>query len=260
MSSLSRKLIFVSAGMLCAIPAAATEMRACAEPDNLPFSRKDESGFENRIARILASELHRELRYTWTAQRRGFVRKTFGADVCDVWMGVPAGFERVLTTKPYYRSTYVFIYRTRPLRSFDEAAVREMRVGVQLPGDDLAATPPGHALALRGATRNVVGFPIYGERPVGERIVDAIAAGELDAAVVWGPAAGFFAHAKQLHVVPARAPAELATLPFEFSISIGVRKGETALRDELDVALERKRAEIEAVLDEYSVPRVGDAN
>ena len=237
----------------------AEPLRVCAEPDNLPFSRSDESGFENRIARVLAGELGAELRYVWAPQRRAFVRKTFGEGACDAWMGVPAGFERMLTTKPYYRSAYVFIYGKRELRSFDQPGLRRLRIGVQLPGDDLAATPPGHALALRGAVERVVGFTVYGERPAGERIVEAIAAGKLDAAVVWGPAAGFFAHAKQLQVSIARPPAELASLPFEFSIAVGVRKGERALRDRLDEALVARRKDIEKILDDYSVPRVGRA-
>jgi quinoprotein dehydrogenase-associated probable ABC transporter substrate-binding protein len=255
MSLLSRNVVF----LLCLLGAAnvgASELRVCAEPDNLPFSSENEGGFENRIARLVADELGAELRYVWAIQRRAFVRKTFGEGVCDVWMGVPAGFERLLTTKPYYRSTYVFVYRDRPLESFQDEDIRSLRIGVQLPGDDLAATPPGHALAARGAVQNVVGFTVYGERPVGQRIIEAIAAGRLDAAVVWGPAAGFFAREKHLHVSAAKAPAELASLPFAFSISIGVRKGESALRDRLNAVLEKRKADIDAVLDQYAVPRL----
>lgn len=249
--------LFFPIALFWAISSVASELRVCAEPDNLPFSRADGSGFENRIARVLAGELGAELRYTWAPQRRGFVRKTFGEGACDVWIGVPAGFERMLTTRPYYRSAYVFVYGKNPLRSFEEPQLRSLRIGVQLPGDDLAATPPGHALALRGAVNNVVGFTVYGEHPAGERIVEAIAAGKLDAAVVWGPAAAFFAHAKRLHVSVAAAPPELASLPFQFSISVGVRKGEAALRDRLDEALAARKKDIDEILDRYSVPRVG---
>jgi len=240
-------LLVFSSSALCA------EMRVCAEPDNLPLSHADGSGFENRIARLLAAELGREPVFIWHPQRLGFVRKTFGANLCDVWMGVPADFERALTTKPYYRSTYVFVYGKRPLRSFDDAALKEMRIGVQLPGNDMAATPPGHALAAKGA--NVIGFPVYGEQPAGQRIAEAIARGELDAGVVWGPAAGLFAHMNNLGMTRASPPKELDGLPFEFSIAIGVRRGERALRDELNAALERRKADVDAVLDQYAVPR-----
>jgi quinoprotein dehydrogenase-associated probable ABC transporter substrate-binding protein len=249
-----RSAVFLAAA-IWAGASLADELRVCAEPDNLPFSREDASGFENRIARVVAQELHAELRFVWASQRRAFVRKTFGEGLCDAWMGVPAGFERMLTTRPYYRSTYVFVFSRTRLDSFDSPELRRLKIGVQLPGDDLAATPPGHALAARGAVENVVGFTIYGERPVGERMVEAIASGKLDAALVWGPAAGFFARQKHLHVVPASAPPDLAPLPFDFSISIGVRKDERALRDRLNEVLERRKTDIEAILDEYAVPR-----
>jgi mxaJ protein len=242
--------------LLISTAAAAADLRVCAEPDNLPFSHQSQSGFENRIARILADDLALDLRYEWQPQRRGFVRKTLGSDLCDAWMGVPAGFERVLTTKPYYRSTYVFVYGPRPLQSFESPELKSLRIGVQLPGNDGAATPAGYALAAKGAIENVRGYPMYGEHPAAERIVEAIARGELDAGVVWGPAAGFFARAKNLGVANASAPKELATMPFEFSIAIGVKRGNRELRDQLDAALARRKSEIDAVLDEYAVPRV----
>jgi hypothetical protein len=171
-------------------------------------------------------------------------------------MGVPADFERVLTTKPYYRSTYVFVYGKRRLQSFDSPDIKALRIGVQLPGNDGAATPAGYALAAKGAVQNVRGYPIYGERPAVERIVEAIARGELDAGVVWGPAAGLSARTNHLGVAPARAPAELASMPFEFAISIGVKRGNDELRNRLDAALERRKGEVDAVLEEFAVPLV----
>jgi len=239
------------------LAAEAKDLRVCAEPDNLPFSHEDGSGFENRIAAVLAQEIEAGLRFEWQPQRRAFVRKTLGEGLCDAWMGVPAGFERVLATRPYYRSTYVFVFpKTRPLLSFEAQDLRALRIGVQLPGNDLAATPPGHALAAKGAVEKVVGYTVYGERPAAARIVDAVAKGELDAGVVWGPAAGFFAAKAALGVAHAKAPAELDGLPFEFAISIGVKRGQKALRDELDAALEKRKPEIDAILADYAVPRV----
>ena len=232
------------------------ELRVCAEPDNPPFSHENQSGFENRIAALLAKDMGATLVYSWQPQRRAFVRKTLGPGLCDAWIGVPADFERVLTTRPYYRSTYVFIYGKRPLRSFDEPALKVMRIGVPLPGNDMAATPPGYALAARGAVEKVVGFPVYGEHPAAQRIVEAVARGELDAGVVWGPAGAFFAKQHSLTVTRAAPPAELAGLPFEFAIAIGVRRGAAELRERLDAALGRIMPDVERILDEYAVPRV----
>jgi mxaJ protein len=240
------------------LPAA---LRVCADPDNLPYSREDASGFENRIAQLVADELKLPLQYEWLPDRRGFVRKTLGASTCDVIMGVPAGFERTATTRPYYRSSYVIVDRaggSGPIRSFDDPRLARMRVGVQLIGNDLAASPPGYALARHGHTANVRGFAIPGNEPAVARIVDAIVAGELDGAVVWGPQAGYFAAraAVPLRVTAIAAPPDLAGQPFEFGMAMGVRRADRELLAALDGVIERRAGDIARILDAYAVPRV----
>jgi mxaJ protein len=245
-------------------PAGAQEpLRVCADPDNLPYSRRDGSGFENRIAELLAAQMHRELRYSWQPQRRGLVRKTLGAGECDLLLGIPAGLDRVLATAPYYRSSYVLVTRLAeadPLTGFDDPRLKRLRIGVQLVGNDLAATPPGHALAQRGAVEHVVGFTVDGDGPAAERMIAALARGDLDAAMAWGPQAGWFAAraAVPMRVVPLASPKELAAVPFDYSIALGVRGDESgrALRRELDEALASRRAEVDALLARYDVPRL----
>jgi mxaJ protein len=257
-----RRAAVLLAGLAAALPAGAAEagaLRVCADPDNLPYSHADGSGFENRIAALVAGELHRPLEYFWLPLRRGFVRKTMGEGHCDVFIGVPAGFERVLATRPYYRSSYVFVTRAteaHPLRSFDDPRLAQLRIGVQLIGNDLAATPTGHALARHGAVDKVVGFTVYGDGPAAQRMVGALKDGTLDAALIWGPQAGYFASrcTVPLQLARASAPADVAA-PFEFDIAMGVRRGDTALRDELDAIIDRRRAEIDAILAAYRVPR-----
>ncbi len=264
MSSRFRSALFLAALVLAGSAAAEErELRVCADPDNLPYSRADGSGFENRIAELIAADMHAKLVYAWMPLRRGFVRKTVGAGLCDVFIGVPAHFERVATTHPYYRSSYVFVTRRGDgVHSFDDPRLTKVRVGVQLIGNDLAATPPGHALALRGATRNVEGFTVFGDGPAAERLVRAIAEGALDMGLVWGPQAGYFAALADppLVLAPARAPPELAGMPFEFAIAMGVRRGNIALRDELDAILARRRADIDAILAAYHVPRTDSSS
>lgn len=239
-------------------------LRVCADPDNLPYSHQDGTGFENRIARLVADALKLPLEYAWLPDRRGFVRKTLGAGLCDVIIGVPVAFERTLNTKPYYRSSYMLVEpatRRSPPRDFHDARLKQWRIGVQLVGDDLATTPPGHALVQAGATSNVVGFPVAGEQPAAARMVQALARGELDAAFVWGPQAGYYAMRAgvplQLHYVP--PPDTLKDQPFTFAIAMGVRRGDTALRDRLDELLVRRRDDIRAILAEYGVPQVEKA-
>jgi mxaJ protein len=238
-------------------------LRVCADPDNLPYSHADGSGFENRIAQLVAADFGVPLEYAWLPDRRGFVRKTMGSGLCDLIVGVPVEFERTMNTKPYYRSSYMLVEpaaERSPPRDFGDARLRQWRIGVQLIGDDMATTPPGHALAQAGAADNVIGFPIPGEQPAAARMVQALARGELDAAFVWGPQAGYYAMRAgvplQLNYVT--PPAALQEQAFSFAIAMGVRRGDTALRDRLNDFIARRQAELARILDEYGVPRTGE--
>ena len=240
-------------------------LRVCADPNNLPFSNRREEGFENRLMKLVADDLDADLQYTWWAQRRGFVRETVTAGTCDVVGGVPTQFERTLVTRPYYRSSYVFVTRRDRhlrLRSFDDAALRRLRVGVQLIGEDGQNTPPAHALAARHIVSNVVGYTVYGnylEPNPPARIVDAVARGDVDVAVVWGPLAGYFARKQEVPLqIDAVAPVDDPATPIAFDISVGVARRTPALRDEIDDVLARRRPDVQRILDEYGIPRTAD--
>jgi mxaJ protein len=241
-------------------------LRVCSDPNNLPFSNDRGEGFENKIAALVARDLGEDLRYTWWAQRRGFVRSTLGAGECDVIIGAPARYERVLATAPYYRSSYVFVSRRDRglgLRSLDDPRLRRLRIGVQMIGDDYANSPPAHALARRGIVENVAGYMVYGDYAQPSppaRIVEAVTRGDVDVAVVWGPLAGYFARrsAVPLQVVPVAPAFDPPALPLTFDIAMGVRRGDTTLRARLDDVLRRRRPEIDAILAAYGVPRVDD--
>jgi len=86
-------------------------LTACADPNNLPFSNKAGQGFENKLAELIASDLHAQLKYVWWAQRRGYVRNTLNERSCDFWPGIGSNVEMVATSRPYYRSTYEFVTR-----------------------------------------------------------------------------------------------------------------------------------------------------
>jgi mxaJ protein len=239
-------------------------LKVCADPNNLPFSNEQKQGFENRLAELISRQMKAQLRYTWWAQRRGFVRNTLNTHECDLLVGVPSSFERASTTTPYYRSTYVFVTRhDRHLRikSFDDPALRRLSIGVQMIGDDFTNTPPAHALSRRGIIKNVHGFSVYGDYRQANppaRIVDAVASGEVDVAIVWGPLAGYFAKREPvaLDIVPVSPQIDLPFLPFVFDISMGVRRGEDAFRDTLNAIIARRKPEIDSILREYGVPRL----
>jgi mxaJ protein len=258
------KVVAIVFALLLASPAAAGTLRICADPNNLPFSTQRQEGFENKIAVLLAEDLHDELSYTWWAQRRGFVRHTLKAGLCDVIMGVPANYEMVETTRPYYRSSYVFVTRkgdALDIASFDDPQLRTLRIGVQMIGDDASNTPPAHALARRGIVENVRGFMIYGDYNSPEPtapIVDAVAKGDIDVAIAWGPQAGYFAAREPvpLSLKPVKPWLDGPRLPMAYDISAGVLRGNGALRTALDSALVRNKAAVDRLLRSYQVPLV----
>lgn len=239
-------------------------LRVCADPNNLPFSNQAGEGFENKLADMIAAELGTTVSYTWWAQRRGFVRNTLRAMACDVIMGVPSSFELTLQTRPYYRSTYMFVtQRARHLtvQSFDDEVLRTLRIGVHVIGDDYANAPPAHALSRRGIIGNVVGYSVYGDYSSSNppaRLVDAVGRGEIDLAIVWGPLAGYFSRLQPvpLDLTPVSPEIDLPFLPFVFDIAMGVRHGETELRDQLDAIILRRGTDIDALLESYGLPFV----
>jgi len=249
--------------LLAAANAEARELRVCADPNNLPFSNDKGEGFENKIAELIAKDLGATIGYTWWAQRRGFIRNTLRAQECDLWPGIASGVDLVAPTRPYYRSTYVFVTRADrklDIASFDDPRLRGLTIGVQMIGNDAMNTPPAHALARRGMVDNVRGYMLYGDyaRPnPPAAIVDAVAQGEIDLALPWGPLGGYFANREPvaLAVAPVH-PAQDGPWPMTFDIAMGVRKGDAAFKSEIDAALERNRAAIDALLDAYHVPRL----
>ncbi len=238
-------------------------LRVCADPDNLPFSNDKLEGFENRIAAIVADELHLPVEYEWFPQRNSFLRQTLNAGKCDVVIGVPAGWDPVLATKPYYASSYVFVYpepaRGAPaLSSFDDPALRKLKIGLHAYGNDGNNLPPARALSQRGLSANVVGYSLFSSdgNSTG-RIIDAVASGEVGVAIVWGPLGGYFAQREPhpLRVTPVSAPAD-PSLRFTYEIAMGVRRADTAWRDQLDEVLARRRNDILQVLRDFGVPLV----
>jgi mxaJ protein len=196
---------------LCIAPAAADELRVCADPNNLPFSNAQGQGFENRIMEIVANELGDTLSYVWWAQRRGVVANALDEGLCDIIAGMGDVDGVLLTYPPYYRSSYAFVTRAGapPIASFDDPALSRLRVGVQLVGEDGVNTPPAAALSRRGIVTNVRGFSVlgdYSEPNPPARIIDAVADGTIDVAVAWGPLAGYFA---------AREPTALVVTPVD---------------------------------------------
>jgi mxaJ protein len=232
------------------------ELRVCADPDNTPFSSRDQTGFENRIAALVARDLNAHLTFVWQRMGRGFVREYLNKDQCDLLIGIPTNYRSVLVTSPYYRSTYVFVStQAEPaISSLDSSALHGLKIGVQVLEEEY--TPPGEALARRGLQSTIVGFDTTSDGA--GSIVRAVVNHRVDLAIVWGPLAGYFAKTigEQLRITPIEPEVDPPGLPFTFAISMGVRKGNLTLRNQLEKILSDRASDVRAILDEYGVPQL----
>lgn len=238
----------------------------CADGNNLPFSNRQEQGFENKLAQMVAQDLGRPLRYIWWPASPTFARRVFRNGACDMMMGIPAShYDLADATQPYYTSTYVFVTkldRHLAIRSFDDPSLRTIRVGLHVIDDGY--TPAAQELAARGIIRNVVGYNIFGNLATPNPSADlirAVVAGDVDVAVAWGPLAGYFAQRSSvpLKLTEICRAKVAAGAPVTFSIAMGVRHGEPELRDQLNAEISRRHDEIRRLLLSYGVPLVSPA-
>jgi mxaJ protein len=275
MSSAFRNAVAVAIAIWCAHcartaaappPSETTRaLRVCSDPNNLPFSNQQLEGFENKIASLVADRLHARLEYVWWAERRGFIRNTLKAGICDVVIGLPTQIEQAATTKPYYRSSYMFVTRqgAHQPQSFDDPMLATAKVGVHIIGDDFSNSPPAHALTNRGYIDNVHGYTVYGDyrspNPPSE-LITAVSKGDIDVAIAWGPLAGYFARASKVPLQISRVhPDEEPPFPFVFDMSMGVARSNSALRDELNRVIAGNQPAIDSILRDYSVPMIEPA-
>lgn len=256
-------ILFFGATSLTAATADPSILTVCADPNNLPFSNRAGEGFENKISELIAHDLHERIRYVWWAQRRGYIRNTLNESQCDLWPGVAAGIERVASTRPYYRSTYVFVSRqSQPFGhlNLDDSRLQTAVIGVQMIGTDANNTPPAHAMADRGLTGNVRGYMLYGdyrEKNPPAAIVKAVIGGDIDIGLVWGPLAGYFAGRStvKLRLEPV-TPADDARWPMQFDIAMGVRPADPRLLNQVNDILDRESSRIREILKSFSVPLI----
>lgn len=254
-------MLLVHGARAAAVSAEHEWFRVCADPNNMPFSNRDGAGFENRLAAFVANQLGDKLLFVWQPQRGRYINQALNGDRCDAIMGVPAQLPDVATTRPYYRSTYMFVTRAArhlDIRTITDPRLHTLRVGVQLLGNDFNS-PPANALGQEGVVDKVVGFPVfaYSDEPdPAARIMTAVENGQVDIAAVWGPLAGYFARksAVPLRLLPIAGARQFAPLRFQFDIAVGVRKSDQALRARLDDILRRYQSQITAMLASYGVP------
>jgi quinoprotein dehydrogenase-associated probable ABC transporter substrate-binding protein len=230
-------------------------LRVCGDPANMPMSNRDQAGFENKIADIVAAELKVPARYYWLPQGPGFVRNTLSTDLCDLIPGYASGADIVQHTNPYYHSTYVLVVKSGgPLdgvERLEDERLKGRKLGV------IAATPPADHLLRLGLLADAQTYSLLVDRryesPAEEALAD-LAAGKIDGALLWGPIGGYFAKkaAVPLKVIPLVKEQERPAL--DFRITFGIRPGETAWKHRLNDVIRKRQKDIDQVLTDYGVP------
>ncbi|EIZ84038.1 extracellular solute-binding protein [Methylobacterium sp. GXF4] len=269
-SSFTRTLALCALSMTVAQGAAAQHLpdtvttdvlRVCGDPGNMPFSERKEDGFENKIAAIIADELKVKLRYYWLTQGPGFVRNTLGTGLCDLIIGQAFGSDLVQTTNPYYRSSYTLVTRAGELdgiTALDDPRLKGKAIGV------IAGTPPVNRMGDLGLVSTMKAYAPYQLDPsrkfqtVGAEIIGALAAKDIDAAVLWGPAAGWLAKQSGTPMTVVPLLKEPPRPPMAYRIAMGVRLGENDWKRSLNTVLRKRKADIDKVLREYDVPLLDD--
>jgi mxaJ protein len=242
-----------------AVPVTAqAPLRVCADPDYMPFSNRAGQGFENKIAQQVAHQLGTTVRYTWASMRGNggydqFIHDYLNTGKCDVVVNVPYASENVTATDPYYISSYVFIYpksKNYPISSLDSPILKKLRIGFE------ADTPAETGLQMRALILHSTVFDIgdtEGASPV--EMLDALRTGRIAVGITWEPAIGYYLRSRPDVAVVTVPNSRALGSPeqYAFPMSMGVRKGNTALMTQLNGAIAHMRPDLTAILTQYGV-------
>jgi quinoprotein dehydrogenase-associated probable ABC transporter substrate-binding protein len=236
-------------------------LRVCADPRNLPFSNEKGEGFENKLAELFATKLQKKIDYMYFPQATGFVRMTLGAHRCDVIMGFPQGDDLVQGTNPYYRTAYALISKQgsglEDVTALEDARLKGKHIGI------VAGTPPATNMAVNGLMMNAKPYPLMIDTRVdssAEAMINDLNKGEIDAAVLWGPMAGFYAKKANppFHVTP--LVHEKTGPQLVYRIGMGVRRADQNWKRLLNRLIQESQPEINKILVDYGVPLLDENN
>lgn len=236
-------------------------LRVCADPRNLPFSNDKGEGFENKLAELFAQKLQKKLEFTYFPQATGFVRMTLGSHRCDVIMGFPQGDELAQGTNPYYRTAYALVAKQGSglddVTTLEDDRLKGKHIGI------VAGTPPGTNMAAAGLMANAKPYPLMIDTRVdssAEAMMKDLAKGEIDAGVLWGPMAGFYARKADppLHVTP--LVKETTGPKLVYRIGMGVRPADQNWKRQLNRLIQENQGEINKILVDFGVPLLDEAD
>ena len=236
-------------------------LRVCADPRNLPFSNEKGEGFENKLAEFFATKLQKKIDYMYFPQATGFVRMTLGAHRCDVIMGFPQGDDLVQGTNPYYRTAYALVSKQNSglddITTLEDARLKGKHIGI------VAGTPPATNMAVNGLMINAKPYPLMIDTRVdssAEAMINDLNKGDIDAAILWGPMAGFYAKkaSPPLHVMP--LVKEKTGPQLVYRIGMGVRRADQNWKRLLNRLIQENQPDINRILSDYGLPLLDENN
>ena len=236
-------------------------LRVCADPSNMPFSTAKGEGFENKLAELVANKLGKGLSYSFYPQAPGFVRNTLGAHKCDVIMGIPQGDDLVQVTNPYYRTAYALVFKQghglEGVDALGDPRLKGKRIGI------VAGTPPGNNMVANGLMANAKPYPLVIDTRVDSSaaaMMHDLAADEIDAGILWGPMAGYYARhaASAVTVVP--LVKETTGPRLAYRIAMGVRYADQEWKRQLNRTIQDNQPAINRLLLGFGVPLLDDGD
>jgi quinoprotein dehydrogenase-associated probable ABC transporter substrate-binding protein len=233
---------------------ARSELRVCADPNNLPFSDEKGEGFENKIAALLAQDMSLPVKYTFFPQVVGFVRNTLRAGQCDLVMGTVAGDDVMQTTTPYYYTSYVLVLpkdKALAFSGFDDPKLRDLHIGI------IAGTPPADLLVRYGLMANARPYALMVDtrfESSTHQLMTDVAEGKVDAAMLWGPIAGYYVKRDNLPLTLAPIKSEPGLPRMDYHIAMGVRANEPDWRRRINDEIRKNQTSIIEILRDYGVP------
>jgi quinoprotein dehydrogenase-associated probable ABC transporter substrate-binding protein len=266
MSKRSAAVACATLAILCGAAGAGAEpasnglLRVCADPDNMPFSNAEGQGFENKLAELIAEKLDARLEYSWFAEESGYVPNTMGRGACDLVMGYAQGTGLIEDTNPYYYTSYVLIYRENDstlagVESLADPRLKGKRIGF------FARTPPSSVLAIHGLAASAKPFETHAGESATKAAVtmlDEIAAGALDAGILWGPVGGYYAQRENVPLKLIPLVKETAGPRTIYGITMGVRPDEPRWKHTINTFIAANEGGINAILQSYNVPVLDD--
>jgi quinoprotein dehydrogenase-associated probable ABC transporter substrate-binding protein len=230
-------------------------LRVCADPSNMPFSTDKGEGFENKLAELVANKLGKGLSYSFYPQAPGFVRNTLGAHKCDVIMGIPQGDDIVQVTNPYYRTAYALVFKQghglEGVDTLGDPRLKGKRIGV------VAGTPPGNNMTVNGLMANAKPYPLVVDTRVDSSaaaMMHDLVAGDIDAGVLWGPMAGYYAPQSTPAVTVVPLVKETAGPRLAYRIAMGVRYADQEWKRQLNRTIQDNQPAINRLLLSFGVP------